>query len=282
MGNAEAIPHAAGESVETIRRRSDELEQPHAGCEPVRQPASRKVVNTPHESLFHQALTRARLSFETQSHPAGDRWEADIELHQARIVIEVTNSPGQTRNADRYRRKTEAFEAAGYRVYWFSNHQARTQADGCVQQVMADNGLVPEAEPVALIRDNRIGHGGNLNPNWGGGPQTVTCEQCGTGFGAYKRSARSKGTARFCSHKCYGKWLHEHPEAVNSKRIQRDWSGLAKLYEDGMSTWQLAEHYDCSRRAVQIAMRNLGIKPRPSGGYRPKGGFYRNGSIPGS
>jgi very-short-patch-repair endonuclease/endogenous inhibitor of DNA gyrase (YacG/DUF329 family) len=280
MDNAEATPLAAGESVEITRRRSGELEQPHAGCVDARPPASTKVVNTPHESLFHQALTRARLSFETQSHPAGDRWEADIELHQAPIIIEVTNSPGQTRNADRYRRKTEAFEAAGYRVYWFSNHQARTGPDGCVARVMTENGLTPEANPVALIRTNRIGHAGNLNPNWGGGPSTTACEQCGKPVTAHKRNGGQP--ARFCSSQCYGKWMHEHPETVNSRRIQRDWSDLAKLYAAGMSTYQLAEHYDCSRRAVQIAMRNLGIQPRRQGGPRIKGGFYQAGGLPGS
>ena len=82
--------------------------------------------------MFHQALIRARLSFETQSHPAGDRYEADIELLQAMIVIEVSQSPGEKRKADHYRRKTEAFEGCGYRVYWFSNYQARKDAGACV------------------------------------------------------------------------------------------------------------------------------------------------------
>ena len=129
--------------------------------------------------MFHQALIRARLSFETQSHPAGDRYEADIELTQKPIVIEVTNSPGEKRAAPRRERKTAALEAAGYRVYWFSNHQARTDPDAAVRRVMRENGLKPEAAPTVLIRANRTGHAGALNPNWGGGPATTACEQCG-------------------------------------------------------------------------------------------------------
>src|SRR5579859_3077193 len=180
MGNAEATRPAAGESVEAIRRGSDEPEHSHADCGTARQPASTKVINTPHEVMFHQALTRARLSFETQSHPAGDRYEADIELLQKPIVIEVTNSPGEKRAAGRRERKTAALEAAGYRVYWFSNHQARTNPDAAVQRVMRENGLRQEEAPTVLIRPNRTGHAGQLNPNWGGGPAAAVCEQCGS------------------------------------------------------------------------------------------------------
>jgi very-short-patch-repair endonuclease len=280
MDNAEATPLAAGESVEITRRRSDKLEQPGTGCEAFREPASAKVINTPCETLFHQALIRARLSFETQSHPAGDRWEADIELHQKPIIIEVTNSPGEKRAKDRRERKTAALKAAGYHVYWFSNHQARTDPDRCVRQVMREHGLTAETDPVALIRRNRKGHVGAHNPNWGGGAAEVRCEQCGTSFEAHRRNGGK--TARFCSSECYGKWMHEHPETVKSKRLERDWSQLAALYAAGMSSIQLAEHYGCSKRSILMKMRSLGIQPRPQGGPRVRGGLYQAGSLPGS
>ncbi len=266
MGNAEATPLAAGETVEAIRRGSDEDGQPSTGCEAFREPASATVINTPCEELFHQALARARLSFETQSHPAGDRYEADIELHQARIVIEVTNSPGENRAKERRERKIAALEAAGYRVYWFSNHQARTAADKCVRLVMDENDLMPEASPVALIRVNRIGHKGDQNPNWGGGAQQVTCEQCGTAFEAHKRNGGK--TARFCNPECYGKWMHEHPDAVKSKRLSLDWDELARLYVAGMTTAQLAERFGCSPGAVKVNLRKRGVLRAPG---RPPG-----------
>ena len=278
-GNAEATPLAAGESVEAIRRGSDELEHAHADCGSARLPASSKVINTPCEAMFHQALIRARLSFETQSHPAGDRFEADIELLQKPIVIEVTNSPGEKRAAPRRERKTAALEGAGYRVYWFSNHQARTDPDACVRRVMRENGLQPEAAPTVLIRANRDGHAGALNPNWGGGPATIGCEQCSKPVTAHKRNGGKR--ARFCSSECYGKWMHEHPEAVKSKRLQVDWDEAARLYATGMSCKQVGEQLGCSGAAVKVHLRKRGLL-RPSGGYRPKGGFYAAGETPGS
>jgi very-short-patch-repair endonuclease/endogenous inhibitor of DNA gyrase (YacG/DUF329 family) len=266
MDNAEATPLAAGESVEAIRRGSDELEQLHADCGTDRRPASTKVINTPHEAMFHQALIRARLSFETQSHPAGDRYEADIELLQKRIVIEVTNCVGETRGADRKRRKTEAFEAAGYRVYWFSNHWARTDPDGCVQRVIRENDLTAEVAPTALIRANRTGHGGALNPNWGGGPVTIACEQCGKPVTSHKRNGGKR--ARFCSSECYGKWMHEHPETVNNKRVMPEMADLAGRYNSGMNAQQVADSYGVSRSYVMTEMRRRGIPMRQQGGPR--------------
>lgn len=255
------------------------MEQPDAGCGLSRLPASSKVINTPHEQLFHRALIRARLSFETQSHPAGLRWEADIELHQRPVIIEVTNSPGEKRAKDRRERKTADLQAAGYRVYWFSNHQAQADADGCVRRVMRECGLDAEVSPVTLIRANRLGQTGSHGSNWHGGPQGHVCEQCENPFEAKRRNGGKP--ARFCSSECYGIWMHEHPDTVNCKRLQVDWSDLGRLYEAGMSTWQLAEHYGVSRTAVRVAMRKNGIEPRPTGGKRVKGGLYQAAS-PGS
>ena len=204
----------------------------------------------------------------------------DVELHQAPIVIEVTNSPGEKRAKDRRERKTADLQAAGYHVYWFSNHQARNWADTCVYRVMQAHGLEPEDNPVALIRANRIGQTGPHGSNWSGGARQFRCEQCGTAFESHKRNGGKD--ARFCSSECYGKWMHEHPDTVNCKRLQMDWSELGALYETGMSTWQLAEHYGCSRTAVMTAMRKNGIAVRPTGGYRPKGGFAQSGDLLGS
>lgn len=273
MGNAEATSHAARESVEAIRGRSDKVGQPHAGCDPARRPASTDVVNTPHEQLFHEALRRARLSFRTQSHPSGDRYEADIELLQKPIVIEVTNSPGETRAAPRRERKNAAFQAAGYRVYWFSNYAARTRADDCVRQVMEENGLEPEDSPIGLVQTNRVGHSGPLNPNWGGGPNPFTCEQCGKPFSAGRRNGGRP--ARFCSVRCYGDWMHAHPDAVPTKRLAVDWDEAARLYAAGMSCADVGTQMGCSTAAVKVHMRKMGVL-RPPGGYRPPGGFSGN------
>jgi very-short-patch-repair endonuclease/endogenous inhibitor of DNA gyrase (YacG/DUF329 family) len=270
MDNAEATRPAAGESVEAIRRGSDELEYLHTDCADARQPASTNVINTPCEAMFHQALIRARLSFETQSHPAGDRYETDIELTQKPIVIEVTNSPGEKRAAPRRERKTAALEAAGYRVYWFSNHQARTDPDAAVRRVMRENGLTPEAAPTVLIRANRDGHPGALNPNWGGGPATIACEQCGKPVTAHRRNGGKR--ARFCSSECYGKWMHEH-KVTNNKRIMPEMADLADRYNSGMNAQQVADSYEVSRSYVMTEMRKRGIPMRQQGGLRPRRDF---------
>lgn len=267
MDNAEATPPAAGKSVEAIRRGSDKLEHLHADCDDDRRPASTSVINTPHEAMFHQALIRARLSFETQSHPAGDRYEADIELKQKPIVIEVTNSPGEKRAAPRRERKTAALEAAGYRVYWFSNHQARTDPDAAVRRVMRENDLHPEAAPTTLIRANRTGHPGDLNPNWGGGPATIGCEQCGKPVTAHKRNGGKR--ARFCSSECYGKWMHEH-KVTNNKRVMPEMADLADRYNSMASAQDVADSYGVSRSYVMTEMRKRGIPMRQQGGYRPR------------
>lgn len=267
MDNAEATRPAAGESVEAIRRGSDEPEQLHADCGDARPPASTNVINTPHEAMFHQALIRARLSFETQSHPAGDRYEADIELKQKPIVIEVTNSPGSKREAPRRERKTAVLEAAGYRVYWFSNHQARTDPDACVRRVMCENGLQREAAPTVLIRANRTGHPGALNPNWGGGRVTVACEQCGKPVQSGKRHGGKY--ARFCSSECYGKWMHEN-KVTNNPRIMPEMADLADRYNSMANAQEVADSYGVSRSYVMTQMRKRGIPMRQQGGSRPR------------
>ena len=47
---------------------------------------------------------------------------------------------------------------------------------GCIAEVVEAAGLTPDADPVADIRTGMMGP---ENPNWSGGPETVTCAQCG-------------------------------------------------------------------------------------------------------
>ena len=156
-------------------------------------------------------------------------------------------------------------------MFRFTGKQLNQDALACAAKVIREAGLTADEEPVANIRTSLAGVD---NPNWGGGPPTVTCDYCGKPVTARKRDGGK--LPRFCDSECYGKWMHEHPETVNGKRVQIDWTGLASLYDAGMSTYQLAEHYGCSRTAVKAAMRKNGITSRPTGGYRPKGGFYQS------
>lgn len=265
MDNTEAIPHAAGESVEITRDGSDIVNQSSEDCDPARKSSSTSVINTLPEIMFHEALKRARLSFETQSNPGDMRWEADIELKQKKIIIEVTNSPGETRNAARRASKIKDLSSLGYTVYYFSNHAARTKVDECVAQVMIDNDLTSEENPSYLIRINRRGQVRDLNPNWGGGPKTTFCEQCGTPISSHKRNGGK--SARFCSSKCYGEWMHEHPESTNNKRIMPDMEDLKDLYSSGMTMKQIAERYSVSHSYVKTQIKKRGITARKRSDY---------------
>lgn len=111
-------------------------------------------MNSPQEILFHQALIRARLSFETQSRIV--RFYPDIKLHQQPVLIEIDSWGHQMPKPAEFDKKRDAELAkVGYAVVRFTNEQVDTDVDGCVQQVVAQFDLQPEENPVAVIRDKR-------------------------------------------------------------------------------------------------------------------------------
>jgi len=200
-----------------------------------------------------------------------DRYLVDIEIRQARIVIEADGAQHKLR--DRQHADAErdaALKAVGCRVYRFTGSEINADSAKCIQYVIDMCGLAADEEPIFDIRTTFAGPG---HPRWKGGLSEFTCNQCGTSF--KKARKHRTGDNTFCSQQCYGAWLHEHPEA-SKRRLERDWSELAQLYAAGMSTKQLAKRYACSQRAILTAMRHLGIQVRPQGGYRLPGGFYKN------
>ena len=48
------------------------------------------------------------------------------------------------------------------------------------------------------------------NPNWKGGEELFTCEQCGNEFSRPRAEANSRNDIRFCSTKCHGVWQSKH------------------------------------------------------------------------
>jgi very-short-patch-repair endonuclease len=112
-------------------------------------------MNSPQEQLFHQALIRAWLSFETQSREIR-RYYPDIKLHQQPVLIEIDGwahrMPGP---AEFDRKRDAALRDAGFTVVRFTNEQVEADADGCVKQLMETLGLRPEEDPVAMIRNRR-------------------------------------------------------------------------------------------------------------------------------
>ena len=109
--------------------------------------------NSPAERVFHQALIRARLSFETSSYEL-ERYWPDVKLHQKPILIEIDGWAHKL-NEDKDRKRTQLLEAAGYVVVRFTNEQVSEDADSCVSLVMDDFGLKAELNPVFIIREKR-------------------------------------------------------------------------------------------------------------------------------
>ena len=107
--------------------------------------------------LFHQALLRARLSFETQLRELR-RYYPDIKLHQKPVIIEIDSWGHQLpKSAEFDRQRDAALRKAGFEIVRFMNEEVEADADACVQQVIERFGLEPEENPVALIRTRRGG-----------------------------------------------------------------------------------------------------------------------------
>jgi very-short-patch-repair endonuclease len=232
------------------------------------------ATNTPIERRLHDALKAAGIGFTTQSCLL-DRYLVDIELHQAPILIEADGAQHTLRDQKaKDAERDAALTAAGYRIFRFTGSEINRNAAECVHRVVEACDLTPDVNPVYEIRTRFAGPD---HPRWS--QVKFTCDQCGTEFS--KPPSHRASEHAFCNQQCYGDWLREHPE-VNSRRLQRDWTGLAELYDAGMSLKQLGVHFGCSNSAIRTAMRELGIKIRPTGGRRVPGGFYQAGESPGS
>jgi len=233
------------------------------------------ATDTPIERRLCDALMAAGIGFTTQSLLL-DRYLVDIELHQAPIVLEADGAQHTLRDQRiKDAERDTALTAAGYRVFRFTGSKINHDAAVCVREVVAACGLTPDGDPVYDIRTR---FAGPLHPRWT--RVKFTCEQCGTEF--WKPPSHRAFGHVFCKQRCYGDWLHEHPE-VNThrqRRSQRDWTGLAELYGAGMSIKQLGIHFGCSNRMITSAMRDQSIPVRPIGGRRVKGGFYAAGIAP--
>lgn len=210
--------------------------------------------NSPLEKLLQAALMKAGLSFSTQRVLLG-RYCVDILLQQARVIIEADGALHSLRKEQDAERDAN-LAVAGYRVFRFTGSRINRGADQCVAEVIEACGLVSDADPVADIRTGMMGP---ENPNWGGGPVTVSCEQCGAE--TQRNAHRMQMKKRFCNSKCYGDWLREHPGASN-RRLKIDLSKVPALYASGMTQRELAAYYGVSLHTVQRAMARMGISGR--------------------
>ena len=184
------------------------------------------ATNTAIEQRMHDALKKAGIGFTTQSLLLGC-YLVDIELHQARIVIEADGAQHTLREQkakDDLRDAT--LQVAGYRIFRFTGSAINRDADECVRFVIDACGLVPDAEPVYDIRTK---FSGELHPNWKGGKQEFVCdlESCGKTFLA--QPSHRKGERVYCSRQCsakartgvkVGPFTAEHREKIRAGKLR--------------------------------------------------------------
>lgn len=210
--------------------------------------------NSPLEKLLHVALKKAGIGFTTQERML-DRYCVDIMINQAHVIIEADGALHYLRLEDDKRRDAELLDH-GYRVFRFHGKEINNDPDGCVRQVVEQCGLVPDEEPVFIIRNGMVGHN---NPNWVGGPQEATCTWCGST--TIKRSKRyiEGGTNMFCDSQCYGKWMRGRSD--NNRKLKHiDWLDVTEAYYGGMSFNDMTARYGCSAQTIRRELARQGVK----------------------
>lgn len=213
--------------------------------------------NSPLEKLLQAALLKAGISFSTQRVLLG-RYCVDILIDQKPVIIEADGAFHHLRKEKDARRDADLLDA-GKVVFRFTGSQINADAVACVHEVIEAAGLIPDAEPVADIRTGMMGP---ENPNWTGGPQTVTCTFCGAE--STRNVFRTQQKKMFCNSKCYGAWLRAHPEESN-RRLRIDWSDLPELWAQGVFLADLAERYGCGKKAVRNQVERMGLPARRPG-----------------
>lgn len=171
------------------------------------------ATNTAIEQRLHDALSQAGIGFTTQSLLL-DRHLVDIELHQARVVIEADGAQHalRDRKAKDVVRDAELV-AAGYRVFRFTGSEINRDAADCVRRVAGACGLTPDIEPIYNVR---IRFAGPAHPNWKGGPVEYACTQCGQAY--LRQPSHRKGARQFCRAACYHEWLRGKPRPERNAR----------------------------------------------------------------
>jgi very-short-patch-repair endonuclease len=212
--------------------------------------------NSPLEKLLQAALMKTGISFSTQRVLLG-RYCVDILIDQAPVIIEADGALHHLRK-EKDAERDAALTEAGYKVFRFAGSRINTDAMGCIAEVVEVAGLIPDTDPVADIRTGMMGP---ENRNWTGGPQVVTCAQCG---GRTTRNmVRTKVKRTFCDQRCYGAWMSAHPEESNRK-LRINWDELPALYAGGASLADLMEKYGCSRNTIHRQLKRMGVAPRRS------------------
>ena len=158
------------------------------------------AVNSPIERRVQDALRAAGIGFSTQTLLLG-RYLVDVEIHQARIIIEADGAQHSLR--DRRAKDAErdaALTAVGYRVFRFTGSEINRDAAKCVRHVIDECGLTPDEAPVYSISLSLSQPKGPSHWRWKGGKREFACDQCGTKF--FAQPTHRRGKHAYCGRRC--------------------------------------------------------------------------------
>lgn len=232
MGNTEGTPRS-GDSVETTRDASTEgvaRSTADTSC-----PICKIQMTSSIERILNRAFQKLSISFSTQVVVPipGHRYHVDLLVTQKRVIVEAdedyhVRQPGQ-RTYDEQR--DADFQAAGYLVFRFAEHDLGSNPDGCAYHVMDAAGLKPEDEPMVVLGKPLSG---SDNPAWSGGRPAWTCATCGGHFHAYKRGGKPAVT---CSLECQKVWQKTTGASVRNRRSNGE--QMKRLWAD--PEWRAAQ-----------------------------------------
>ena len=145
-------------------------------------------------------------------------YQVDILIAQRPVVVEADELYHQIQRDQREHdaRKDADLRAAGYQVFRFNEEQIGSDADACAFYVAEQAHLVPEDDPVFLIRKAMSGPD---SPTWAGGKPGWDCATCGKHFHAYLRNRKPRTT---CSLECNRIWQSESGASVKDRRSNGD------------------------------------------------------------
>jgi very-short-patch-repair endonuclease len=216
MGNTEGTPQP-GDSVETTREastRDSALLTAGSNC-----PYCGVLAVSSTEALLNKAFRKLGISFSTQQLMFGHRsYQVDILITQRPVVVEADEMYHAVQREQREHdaRKDAELRAAGYQVFRFNEQEIGADADLCAAVVAEKAGLVPEEDPVFVIRKLMSGPD---SPTWTGGKPGWDCATCGEHFHAYLRNGKPRMT---CSRECNRIWQSESGASTRNRRSNGD------------------------------------------------------------
>jgi hypothetical protein len=145
-------------------------------------------------------------------------YQVDILITQRPVIVEADERYHAVQREQREHdaRKDAELRAAGYQVFRFTEDQIGASADACAWQVVEQAGLLPEEDPVFVIRKLMSGPD---SPTWTGGKPGWDCATCGNHFHAYMVRGKPRVT---CSLECNRIWQIESGASVKNRRSNGD------------------------------------------------------------